>query len=87
MEDDYLEYSHNVEKTLIHPLRLQDELMKFRYFVDEKCRLVDIEKFFTIFTYKYANSIDDIWQYWIENNKLYCENISNFMIVFPLQTK
>jgi hypothetical protein len=72
-------------KKLIHPSNLQEEILKYRSFVDEKCRMVTTENFITLFAYKYANGHDDMWQYWIDDNKLYCENISGFMITFPLE--
>lgn len=73
-------------KKLISPSKLQKHLEeKYLGFVDEKCRIVSIERFTTLFTFKYSNSVDDIWNYWIKKDVLYCENISGFMFVFPLK--
>jgi hypothetical protein len=75
-----------MERNLIPPKYLQGELNVYRYFVDEKCRLIRIHDFENLFYLKYANNHDDMWQFWINDDKLYCENVSEFRITFPLKT-
>lgn len=71
---------------LIHPSDLKDSLKSYRYFCDELCRLVHIDNFMTLFYYKYG-AIDDIFQFWIHDDKLHCQNVGGFEIIFPLSKK
>ncbi len=73
-------------KKLIHPNNLKDTLKKnYIDFVDERGRVIEINNFINLFYYKYANSVEDIWQFWIKENCLHCENVSGFKIIFPLK--
>lgn len=73
-------------KKLIHTNNLQETLEKIYVdFVDERGRIIEVNIFADLFYYKYANSVEDIWQFWIEENCLHCENISGFKIIFPLK--
>jgi hypothetical protein len=73
----------------IHP----DDLMRtlhrdYSYFVDEQSRIVNIDLFLSLFTYKYANQIGN-FTFWIEcgkaYNELHCQNSSGMKFIFPLK--
>lgn len=73
-------------KKLILTKDLEKHLEKnYKSFADERGRKVHISNFMTLFYYKYANSLDDIWQFWIKKDCLHCENVSGFQFVFPLK--
>ena len=74
-------------KTFIHRDNISKVLKEngWNFFGDEGCRLVDVENISVLFTYKYFG-FDDIWSFWIENEKLFCESIGGMMVVFPLHS-
>jgi hypothetical protein len=49
----------------IHQDDLEKELSQFRYFSDEKCLLVDIKLFVSLFIYKYGGLLSD-WNVYFE---------------------
>lgn len=75
-------------KKLINRNDIITELEKqgYKYFCDEHCRVVSLENLIPLLTYKYFG-IDDIWSFWIENKRLYCENIGGMIVAFPLKRK
>jgi hypothetical protein len=72
---------------LIHQDDLNNKLSDYRYFSDEQHRRIDIDKFISIFVYKYGGLLSD-WSMWIQygkkNDELHLMNISGFKYVFPL---
>jgi hypothetical protein len=71
-------------KKLINSIDLKNTLStKYTHFADEEGRKVEIEKFLTLFVYKYTSSLSS-WFFYIQKDCLYCSNISGFKYVFPL---
>jgi hypothetical protein len=58
--------------------------MKYYFFSDERQRVVPIDYLVPLLYYKYLNSVDDIWTFYLENDKLICESIGGMTFVFPL---
>jgi len=72
-------------KTLIDQCDLDACLRKkYKFFVDEKNRVIPIGYFITLFYFKYANSLIK-WQFWIKKDFLYCKNDLEFQFIFPLK--
>ena len=75
-----------MSKTLIHPNKLKETLKTYNSFCDSEGRLISTDKFMVLFIYKFG-SFDDIFQFWIHEDKLHCQNICGFEIIFPLHKK
>ena len=75
-------------KKLIPPRALTETLREagYLYFSDEHCRVITLDYLVPLMSYKYFG-IGDIWQYWIDKDCLFCENIGGMMVVFPLSKK
>lgn len=75
-------------KKLIPPRALIETLREagYLYFSDEHCRVITLDYLVPLMAYKYFG-INDIWQYWIDKDRLFCENIGGMMVVFPLSKK
>jgi hypothetical protein len=71
-------------KKLLNPIDLKNILSaKYTHFADEEGRIVEIDKFLTLFVYKYTSSLCS-WFFYIQKDCLHCGNISGFKYVFPL---
>lgn len=57
--------------------------LNYKDFCDERCRLIPVELFLLIFSYKYGDCDID-WGFYIEDKTLVCENVSKFQFRFPL---
>lgn len=73
-------------KKLIHRDYLLETIKQegYKYFCDEFCRLVSIDNLTSLLYYKYLNSVADIWNFSIDDDKLVCKNISGMVMMFPL---
>ena len=69
---------------------VQDFLSKhYLFFSDEYSRVIPIEKFQTLFYFKYSTSAQDTFYFEVRKDAknrflLYCISIDSFMFVFPL---
>lgn len=77
-----------MSKKLIPPRLLIETLREagYDYFSDEHCRVISLDYLAPLMAYKYFG-IDDSWSYWLDDDRLFCENIGGMMVAFPLSNK
>lgn len=77
-----------MKRNLINRKNLAKHLKKKGYFFfsDEQCRIVTVDLLDSLFVYKYFG-LDDLWSFWIDEKKLFCENIGGMIVAFPLHEK
>lgn len=56
----------------------------YNYFCTGSGMLISLNNFTALSVYNYHGT-GDTWCFWLEDDKLWSENICGFMIVFPLQ--
>lgn len=64
---------------------LTEFLSAYKFYINENNKEHLVTVFFGIFFYAMARSYADNWQFWIEEDRLHCENDSKFKYVYPLK--
>ena len=81
----------NTKTDPIHQDDLLNTLKEYgNSFVDEASRIVSLDYFIPVFTYKYGGFLSS-WTVWVEDgnkyNEIHCQNISGMKFIFPILTK
>jgi hypothetical protein len=91
IECESIRRTMNLRTDPIHQDVLLDRLWEHgNSFIDEESRIVSLDYFIPVFTYKYGGLLSS-WTVWIEYgtayNEIHCRNISGMKFVFPLVIK